>query len=219
MRAHASRVRAAFAVLAGALAIACGDDAGPGAAEEAPSPILDGPHDIAVLTIKGMGHIRFELLREVAPKTVDNFVQLAESGFYEGTQFHRVIKDFMIQGGDPNTKEPDAREYGKGDAGYEIEDEFNSVRHERGIVSMDNSGVPNSGSSQFFIVHGPARHLDGRHTAFGRVVEGMDVVDAITEVPLDTYGRYGPRDRPYPEPVVIEKVTIERVEGSAEAAG
>ena len=226
VRTRASRIHVLFAAVAGALLLACGggDDTGAAAGEgsgeaAAPSPILDGPHDVAVLTLKGLGDIEIELLPEVAPKTVDNFIALAEQGFYDGTQFHRVIPDFMIQGGDPNTKEPDAREYGKGDAGYPIDDEFNAVRHVRGIVSMANSGTPNSGSCQFFILHGDAPHLDGRHTAFGRVVAGMDVVDAVTQVPLDTYGRYGPRDRPYPDPVVIEKVRIERVAEGEAAAG
>lgn len=121
------------------------------------------------------GDIRLALYPEHAPKTVNNFVFLVRQGFYDGTVFHRVIRDFMIQGGDPTGT-------GRGGPGYQFEDETrgNPLRHERGVISMANAG-PNTNGSQFFITHAPQGHLDGRHTVFGRVVEGMDVVDAIEQ--------------------------------------
>ncbi|MFQ5417546.1 MAG: peptidylprolyl isomerase, partial [Myxococcota bacterium] len=159
------------------LAAACGGEdkppqpsQQPGRPEPAKAAIHDSPHDIAVLTMKNLGEIRFELLPEVAPKTVANFIELANAGFYDGTQFHRVIPGFMIQGGDPNTKRMDARAYGQGGPDYTIEDEFTDIPHTRGMVSMANKGFPNSGGSQFFILHGDALHLNGRHAIFGRVV-------------------------------------------------
>ena len=211
----------AIALLSAALLLAaCGaDDATspPPAAKPAPggrpalphAEIADGPHDIAVLEIRDLGDIRIELLPEVAPDTVANFVELARRGFYDGTQFHRVIPGFMIQGGDPNTKEPDPRRYGRGGPGYTIEDEHSDLPHTRGMVSMAKSGAPNSGGSQFFILQGDAPHLDGKHSLFGRVIAGMDVVDAITELPRDDVGRYGPRNRPYPTPALVETIVIE----------
>ena len=171
--------------------------------------ISDDPHDVAVLTIKDLGEIRFELLSEIAPKTTANFSKLAGEGYYDGTQFHRVIPGFMVQGGDPNTKQPDPRRYGKGGPGYTIDDEHSALPHKRGMVSMAKTGAPNSGGSQFFILHGDAHHLDGKHTIFGRVIAGMDVVDAIVALPRDDVGRYGPRNRPYPEPALVETIVIE----------
>ncbi|MDX1439870.1 MAG: peptidylprolyl isomerase [Rubricoccaceae bacterium] len=121
------------------------------------------------------GDIVLDLDPSQAPRTVNNFVFLAGEGFYDGVTFHRVITDFMIQGGDPTGT-------GRGGPGYKFEDEFmgNSLRHERGVISMANAG-PNTNGSQFFITHGPQPHLDNRHTVFGKVVEGMDVVDAIQQ--------------------------------------
>jgi cyclophilin family peptidyl-prolyl cis-trans isomerase len=209
--------RVGLGLAAIALLFACGGDeprtGAPGGPGDGNAPaaamISDGPHDVAVLTIDGLGEIRIELLAEVAPKTVANFSKLARAGFYDGTQFHRVIPGFMIQGGDPNTKEKDPRRYGRGGPGYTIEDENSDLAHERGIVSMANTGTPNSGGSQFFVLHGAAPHLDGRHAIFGRVVSGMEVVDAITELPRDDVGRYGPPNRPYPEPATVVTVVIE----------
>ena len=121
------------------------------------------------------GTIELELYPEHAPKTVNNFVFLAQQGFYNGVIFHRVISNFMIQGGDPTGT-------GTGGPGYRFEDEFagNPLTHERGVISMANAG-PNTNGSQFFITHGPQPHLDGRHTVFGKVVKGQDVVDAVRQ--------------------------------------
>ena len=121
------------------------------------------------------GAITVELHSQHAPKTVNNFVFLAREGFYDGVTFHRVIADFMIQGGDPTCT-------GRGGPGYRFEDETkgNPSRHETGVISMANAG-PNTNGSQFFITHAPQPHLDGRHTVFGKVVDGQDIVNAIRQ--------------------------------------
>ena len=121
------------------------------------------------------GTIRIDLFADAAPKTVNNFVFLARQGFYDGVTFHRVIPDFMIQGGDPTGS-------GMGGPGYRFADEFdgNPHRHETGSLSMANAG-PGTNGSQFFICHGPQPHLDGRHTVFGKVTEGQDIVDSIAQ--------------------------------------
>ena len=125
------------------------------------------------------GPIRVELLPDQAPLTVANFVNLARHGFYDGLDFHRVIPDFMIQGGCPEGS-------GRGGPGYRFEDETgNGVRHERGVLSMANAG-PNTNGSQFFITHVPTPWLDGKHTVFGKVTEGLDVVDAVKQGDLIT---------------------------------
>ena len=118
------------------------------------------------------GPIKVELYPDKAPLTVASFVNLARHGFYDGLGFHRVIPDFMIQGGCPEGS-------GRGGPGYKFEDEANhGVRHERGVLSMANAG-PNTNGSQFFITHVPTPHLDGKHTVFGKVLEGLDVVDSV----------------------------------------
>jgi cyclophilin family peptidyl-prolyl cis-trans isomerase len=177
--------------------------------------IAPGPHPIATVRVKDLGTLRIELLPEAAPKTVEQFERLAGEGFYDGTTFHRVIPDFMIQGGCPNTRNADPRDDGKGGGDYRLEDEFNDLPHARGAVSMANRGSRNSGGTQFFIVQRNAPSLDGKHTVFGRVIEGIEVVDAITRLEIDKYGRYGPPDRPYPVSAVVESI---RVEGAPVAA-
>ena len=140
------------------------------------------------------GPIAVELYDEDAPKTVENFVKLASDGFYDGVIFHRVIPDFMIQGGDPTGT-------GSGGPGYTFEDEFNDRKVARGALAMANAG-PNTNGSQFFIVTADAcPWLDGKHTVFGGVTDGMDVVDEISGLPTD------PRDRPRDD-VVIERVDL-----------
>ena len=125
------------------------------------------------------GPIKIELYPDKAPLTVANFVNLAKRGFYDGLSFHRVIADFMIQGGCPEGS-------GRGGPGYRFEDETtNGVRHERGVLSMANAG-PNTNGSQFFITHVPTPWLDGKHTVFGKVTEGLDVVDAVKQGDLIT---------------------------------
>jgi len=208
---YTGRFRALVALALAVTLFGCGSaESEPDPSAEATSAedlIAPGPHDIAVLEIRGMGTIRFELLPELAPATVGNFTKLARNGTYDGTTFHRVIPGFMIQGGDPNSKDADPRNDGRG-GGTGIPDEFTPLPQLRGIVSLANRGNHNSGGSQFFIVHQDAPHLTGHYTAFGRVIEGMEVVDAITEMEIDTYGRYGPQARPYPKDAVIESVEI-----------
>ena len=155
---------------------------------------------IAVLETS-MGKITFELLPDVAPNHVENFKKLARSGFYDGTTFHRVIPSFMIQGGDPNSKDEDRSNDGRGGPGYTIDAEFSDMKHVRGIVSMARASDPNSAGSQFFIVVKDAPNLDNLYTVFGKVIEGLDVVDQIVSVPRDG------NDNPIKK-VVIQKVTI-----------
>ena len=152
------------------------------------------------IDVKGFGSIKLELDRDAAPKTVENFENLVSKGFYDGLTFHRVIKGFMIQGGDPLGN-------GTGDSKVKIPGEFksngwdNPISHKRGVISMARAQNPNSASCQFFIVHEDSEFLDGDYAAFGHVTEGMDVVDAIASV--DTY----PNDMPCKK-VVIKKISI-----------
>ena len=171
-----------------------------------------GSHEIAVLTLEELGTIRIELLPELAPETVAHFKKLVEEGLYDGTTFHRVIPGFMIQGGDPLTKNIDPRDDGRGGTDYDIADEFSAMPHTRGVVSLANQGRHNSAGSQFFIVHQDSPQLDRMFTVFARVVEGIEVVDAVTELEIDKYGRYGPRDRPYPKHARIASIRIEPAE-------
>jgi peptidyl-prolyl cis-trans isomerase B (cyclophilin B) len=131
------------------------------------------------------GKVVFELLPDIAPETVRNFITLTKRSFYDGTLFHRVIPGFMIQGGDPNTKKPDKSKWGLGGPGHNIKAEFNSKSHLRGIVSMARATDPNSAGSQFFVVTKDSTFLDKQYTVFGKVTEGMDVVDKIVNLPRD----------------------------------
>ena len=155
---------------------------------------------IITIEMENGGIIRAELYPEIAPITVENFVKLTKQGFYDGLIFHRVIEGFMIQGGDPTGT-------GMGGPGHTIKGEFkmngvvNNIKHERGVLSMARSMMPNSAGSQFFIMHRNAPHLDGEYAAFGRVVSGIEVVDEIAAVATDW------NDRPR-TPVVMEKVEI-----------
>ncbi len=137
------------------------------------------------------GEMVIEFWPDVAPNTVANFKKLASQGFYDGTCFHRVIKDFMIQGGDPQTKDP-AKEavWGTGGPGYTIKAEFNDRSHQRGVVSMARSNDPNSAGSQFFICHGDSTFLDRQYTAFGKLIKGDDILEKIATTPTR------PQDRP-----------------------
>ena len=147
------------------------------------------------------GTIKAELYPEIAPNTVNNFISLINKGFYDGVIFHRVIPGFMIQGGDPDG-------IGTGGPGYSIKGEFtsngfkNDLKHDRGVLSMARTMMPNSAGSQFFIMHKNSPHLDGQYASFGKVTEGMDVVDAIANT------RRGRNDKPV-EPQVMKKVTVE----------
>lgn len=167
-------------------------------------PILQGNEFVnpIVELSTSQGAIMLELFSKDAPKTVENFLALARQGFYDGTKFHRVIKDFMIQGGDPLSKDDDWSDDGRGGPGYAFEDEINGHNIVRGAVAMANSG-PNTNGSQFFIVTAAeAPWLDGKHTVFGKVASGMEVVDAIEAVRTDE------NDHPV-EDVVVEKIIVE----------
>ncbi len=131
------------------------------------------------------GKISFKLIPELAPETVRNFEKLAKDGFYDGTLFHRVIPGFMIQGGDPNTKTDNKSSWGTGGPGYNINAEFSSRSHLRGMVSMARSQDPNSAGSQFFIVTSDSTFLDRQYTVFGEVTEGMDIADKIVNLERD----------------------------------
>ncbi len=149
------------------------------------------------------GDIKVKLYVSESPKTAGNFLQLADRKFYDGTKFHRVIRDFMIQGGDPNSKDDNWADDGQGDPGYKFADEFNSRKLTRGSLAMANSG-PNTNGSQFFIVTAASTPwLDGKHTNFGEVVEGMDVVDKIEKAKTDK------NNHPM-EDVVIKSVELVR---------
>ena len=132
-----------------------------------------------------LGTIVFKLLPELAPETVRNFEKLARDGFYNGTLFHRVIPGFMIQGGDPNTKNGNKNTWGTGGPGHTIKAEFSSRSHHRGIVSMARAQDPDSAGSQFFIVTTDSTFLDRQYTVFGEVIEGMDVADKIVNLQRD----------------------------------
>ncbi len=161
-----------------------------------------GTEDVAVLKTS-LGTIVFRFNEKDAPNHVANFKRLATEKFYDGTTFHRVIPNFMIQGGDPNSKDADRGNDGMGGSGRNVNAEFNANKHLRGTVSMARAQDPNSASSQFFICVKPQPSLDGKYSVFGQVIEGMDVVDKIVAVPRDA------RDNPI-DKVVMEKVTIEK---------
>jgi peptidyl-prolyl cis-trans isomerase B (cyclophilin B) len=135
------------------------------------------------------GEIVIEFWPDVAPKTVENFKTLAQKGFYDGTCFHRIIKGFMIQGGDPLTRDPAAENrWGTGGPGYQIKAEFNDRSHQRGVISMARSANPDSAGSQFFICDGDASFLDRQYTAFGKLIKGEDVLAKIAGTPVGSSG-------------------------------
>jgi peptidyl-prolyl cis-trans isomerase B (cyclophilin B) len=181
-------------------------------AEPAPKQTASAPaktETVAVLQTK-LGKIVIRFFPDKAPNHVKNFTNLCKSGFYNGTKFHRVIPNFMIQGGDPNTRSGDPSTWGAGSVtdkdGKEVtlKAEFNDIHHARGIVSMARAADPNSASSQFFICVADAGYLDKQYTVFGEVVSGMDVADKIVNAPRDPSN-----DRPK-EPVAIDKALIEK---------
>jgi peptidyl-prolyl cis-trans isomerase B (cyclophilin B) len=140
-------------------------------------------NEVAVIKTSA-GEMTVEFWSDVAPKTVENFKTLAKKGFYDGTAFHRIIKGFMIQGGDPLTKDPAAEaRWGTGDPGYKIKAEFNEKKHVKGVLSMARSANPDSAGCQFFICLDAAPHLDKQYTAFGKVAKGLDVLEAIGNTP------------------------------------
>lgn len=152
------------------------------------------------------GEMTVQFWNDAAPETIANFKKLARAGFYNGTTFHRIVKGFMIQGGDPNTKDP-AKEnrYGEGTAGYNIKAEFNDHSHERGVLSMARENEPDTASCQFFICLAPTHRLDHKYTTFGKLIKGEDVLDKIGDTPT-VNGPDGARSKP------VRRVTIERID-------
>ncbi|MEO0453284.1 MAG: peptidylprolyl isomerase [Verrucomicrobiota bacterium] len=155
------------------------------------------------------GDMKVEFWSDVAPKTVDNFLKLAKDGFYDGTAFHRIVKGFMIQGGDPLSKEDDHPAVGTGGPGYKIDAEFNEKKHVRGTLSMARSAHPDSAGSQFFICLDAAPFLDKQYTGFGQLIEGEDVLLKIGSTPT-VMGGGGEKSKPTTR---IEIKSIEVIEG------
>lgn len=153
------------------------------------------------------GDMTLAFRSDKAPKTVENFKKLAKEGYYDGTCFHRIIKGFMIQGGDPKTKDfGKEAEWGTGGPGYQIKAEFNDLPHDRGVISMARSSNPDSAGSQFFICDGNARFLDRQYTAFGKLISGDDVLGKILDTPVaSSFG--GEKSRPLKR-VEVKSITI-----------
>lgn len=171
---------------------------------ETPNNVSNSKDEVAVIKTSE-GTMVAEFWPDVAPKTVENFETLAKKGFYDGTAFHRVIKGFMIQGGDPLTKDEDKKEmWGTGGPGYQIKAEFNKKGHVRGVLSMARSSDPNSAGSQFFICHGNPTFLDNQYTAFGKLIKGDDVLEKIGTTPTR------PQDRPVKRMGVESVKIVER---------
>jgi len=150
------------------------------------------------------GNMTVEFFTAKAPRHAENFVKLAKKGFYDGTRFHRTIPGFMIQGGDPNTKTDKEQTWGTGGPGWQVDAEFNDEHHERGVLSMARSSDPNSAGSQFFVCHGEAGFLDKQYTAFGRLVDGFETLDAIATAKCKSGGE---GSRPL-SPVKIERAVV-----------
>jgi len=173
------------------------------AADKAPAGKSEGAKGPKAIIKTKFGDMDIVFFPEKAPKHVENFIALAKSGFYNGTIFHRVIPGFMIQGGDPNTKDLNKPEtYGQGGPSQRLKAEFNDIPHRRGILSMARTSDPNSAGSQFFIVVKDSNFLDGQYTAFGEVVKGMEVVDKIVSLPKNS--RDLPTERAEMTIVVVE---------------
>ena len=189
----------AVAMLLGSAAFAADE-------KKAENPTMNASNEVAVIrTSEGDMVVRF--WNDAAPNTIENFKKLARSGFYDGTIFHRVVKGFMIQGGDPNSKDP-AKEnkYGEGGPGYKIKAEFNNHSHERGVISMAREPNPDSAGSQFFICLAPVTRLDHQYTTFGKLSKGNDVLDKIGEAPV-TRNSAGEMSKPTKR-IVIESIKI-----------
>ena len=163
-------------------------------------------NEVAVIKTS-MGEMVAEFWPDVAPKTVENFKKLAKQGFYDGTAFHRIVKGFMIQGGDPKTKDVAKEdEFGTGDPGYKIKAEFNNKKHTRGVLSMARSRDPDSAGSQFFVMLDNAPHLDNQYTGFGKLIKGEDVLMKIGDSPV-TRSRSGEPSKPTKR-IEVESIKI-----------
>ena len=176
------------------------------AAEEKKEGAMNPSNEVAVIKTSE-GEMAVQFWSDAAPKTIENFKKLARSGFYDGTSFHRIVKEFMIQGGDPLTKDPKKESsYGTGGPGYKIKAEFNDHSHERGVISMAREPDPDSAGSQFFICLAPITRLDHEYTTFGKLIKGDDVLGKIGDTPV---GRNSGGENSKPtKRVVIESIKI-----------
>jgi len=167
---------------------------------------MNSSNEVAVIKTNE-GDMVVQFWTDAAPNTIENFKKLVRQGFYDGTIFHRIVKEFMIQGGDPNSKDP-AKEnsYGQGGPGYNIKAEFNDHSHDRGVISMARSSDPDSAGSQFFICLAPVRRLDHQYTTFGKLIKGQDVLQKIGDIPV-TRNSMGEPSTPTKR-VVIESIKI-----------
>src|SRR5712692_6278536 len=173
--------------------------------QEDTSPVSTG-NEVAVIKTSE-GDMVVEFWTDAAPNTIENFKKLARAGFYNGTIFHRIVKAFMIQGGDPNSKDPSKENrYGEGGPGYKIKAEFNDHSHERGVISMAREPDPDSAGSQFFICLAPVTRLDHQYTTFGKLIKGNDVLDKIGDTPV-TRNSAGEMSKPTKR-VVIQSIKI-----------
>jgi peptidyl-prolyl cis-trans isomerase B (cyclophilin B) len=167
---------------------------------------MNSPNEVAVIKTSE-GDMVLQFWTDAAPNTVENFKKLARQGFYDGTIFHRIVKGFMIQGGDPNSKDPTKENsYGQGDPGYKIKAEFNDHSHDRGVISMARSQDPDSAGSQFFICLAPVHRLDHQYTTFGKLIKGQDVLEKIGDIEV-TKNSMGEPSKPTKR-VVIESIKI-----------
>jgi len=173
--------------------------------KEEKSP-MNSPNEVAVIKTSE-GDMVVQFWTDAAPNTIENFKKLARQGFYDGTIFHRIVKEFMIQGGDPNSKDP-AKEnsYGQGGPGYNIKAEFNDHSHDRGVISMARGSDPDSAGSQFFICLAPVHRLDHQYTTFGKLIKGEDVLEKIGDIST-TRNSMGEPSKPTKR-VVIESIKI-----------
>src|SRR5881398_1135933 len=175
------------------------------AEENKDNPPMNASNEVAVIKTSE-GHMVVQFWADAAPKTIENFKKLARQDFYNGTIFHRIVKGFMIQGGDPNSKDP-AKEnsYGAGGPGYKIKAEFNDHPHERAVISMAREPDPDSAGSQFFICLAPVRRLDHQYTTFGKLIKGDDVLEKIGNTPV-TRNSMGENSKP------TKRVTIHKID-------
>ena len=186
-------------ILLGVAALATGEKTGE-------KNSMNSSNEVAVIKTSE-GDMVVQIWTDAAPKTIENFKKLARQGFYNGTIFHRIVKGFMIQGGDPNSKDP-AKEnsYGQGDPGYKIKAEFNDHPHDRGVLSMARSSDPDSAGSQFFICLGPVHRLDHQYTTFGKLIKGDDVLEKIGNTAVERNAQ-GEPSKPTKR-IVINKIDI-----------